>query len=56
MVTNATGQTVWEQAGQYTANGNHTLNLQVHGFDNGIYFLSMQSADGIMTRRFAVTR
>jgi hypothetical protein len=55
-VTNATGQIVWRQAAYSAVTGENTLTVPTTQLSNGLYYLSLQSAEGIITKRFAVAR
>jgi hypothetical protein len=55
-VTNATGQILWRQVPRTMDAGENTLQVPVQNLSNGLYYLSLKSADGVVTRRFAIAR
>lgn len=55
-VSNATGQIVWKQSASAFTAGIQTMDVPVQNLNNGVYWLSLQTTDGLITRRFAIAR
>lgn len=53
-VTDATGRILWKSEGMFTTDAQ--MNVPLQQFNNGIYWLTLQTTRGLISRRFAVAR
>lgn len=53
-IYNATGNTVWQQAAQMRSSGLHTEEMDTTHWPGGMYFVEMETADAVFTKRLYV--
>jgi len=55
-VTNVTGQTVLSKGAIEMNSGSSNLTFDVSSFTNGIYFVNMKTAEGVVSQKFVVSK